>query len=334
MSDLPKRTPGRDAATLVVLISLVVTPATLTLLTVEQPTRLVPVAGNPTPLGYTWSHGLFLVPALVLALWFLRHPRYPLQRKAFWLTVIPLSLLGIGLDVLLGHHFFEFPNTGATLGISVPVVGGSVPVEEFVFYGSGFLTTLLLYIWCDEYWLGAYNVPDYLAEYRQRGRSRVLSFHWPSLAIGVLAVAVAAAYKAFLSPVPEGFPGYFTFLVFVAIVPSMFLYPTALPFINWRAVSVVFFVLVLISLLWEVTLAHPYQWWAFRAEQMIGIFIGGWTSLPVEEPLVWMVVTYTTVIVYETLKILLSLHEPWRDSLLARQEDDLRGASEDVARGQ
>ena len=328
MSDPPNRTPERDAATLVVLIVLVLIPAALTLLTVEQPTRPVPVASNPTPLGYTWSLGLFLVPTLVLGSWFLRHPRYPLQRKAFWLTVLPLSLLGIGLDVLFGHHFFEFPNTGATLGIEVPVVGGSVPVEEFVFYVSGFLTTLLLYIWCDEYWLGAYNVPDYRAEYRQHGRPRVLSFHWPSLAIGVLAVAGAATYKALLSPAPEGFPGYFTFLVFVAIVPSIFLYPAALPFINWRAVSVVFFVLVLISLLWEVTLAHPYQWWAFRAEQMIGIFIGGWTSLPVEEPLVWMAVTYTTVIVYETLKIVLSLREPWRDSLFGARHSDRRAKAD------
>lgn len=319
MADRSKRTPGKDAATLLALIALVVVPTILTLSTIEVPTSLVPVADDPSPLGYTWSLSLFVLPALVLAAWFLRQPGHRNQRKAFWMTAIPLSLLGIGLDVLLGHLFFDFPNTGATLGIGVPVVGGTVPIEEFVFYVSGFATTLLLYIWCDEHWLGAYNVPDYEAEYRQRGQARVLQFHWPSLLIGVAAILAAVAYKKLLSPVPEGFPGYFTFLTVVAVVPSMVLYPTALPFINWRAVSVVFFVLVLISLLWEVTLAHPYQWWAFRPEQMIGIFIGGWTHLPVEEPLLWMVVTYASVILYETMKILLALGMPWRQSLLGVQ---------------
>jgi len=316
MPEMGGRTPGKDAATLLALIALVVGPTILTLISIEVPTERVPTTTDPSPLGYTWSLSLFVVPALVLATWFLRHPRYPTQRKAFWLTAIPLSLLGIGLDVVLGHLFFEFPNTGATLGIDIPVVGGTVPGEEFVFYVSGFVTTLLLYIWCDEHWLGAYNVPDYEAEYRQQGHTRVLRFHWPSLLIGIAAVVAAVAYKKLLSPAPEGFPGYFTFLMFVAVMPSMVLYPTALPFVNWRAVSVVFFVLVLISLLWEVTLAHPYQWWAFRPEQMIGLFIGGWTNLPVEEPLLWMVVTYTTVIVYETVKIVLSLDKPWLESLL------------------
>ncbi len=53
----------------------------------------------------------------------------------------------------------------------MPGVGGPVPIEEFVFYLSGFLFILLFYIWNDEFWLEAYNVPDYVAATRIRAPS-------------------------------------------------------------------------------------------------------------------------------------------------------------------
>jgi hypothetical protein len=40
--------------------------------------------------------------------------------------------------------------------------------------------TLLTYIWGDEYWLGAYKVPDFQAEAREVGR--VVQFHPPVVA--------------------------------------------------------------------------------------------------------------------------------------------------------
>ncbi len=36
---------------------------------------------------------------------------------------------------------------------------------------------------------------------------------------------------------------------------------------------------------------------------MIGLNIGAWFSLPMEEPCVWMAVSFTTIIVYEVIKI-------------------------------
>jgi hypothetical protein len=60
--------------------------------------------------------------------------------------------------------------------------------------------------------------------------------------------------------------------------------------------------IVLISLLWEVTLAVPYGWWNFRDDQMIGVRITAWARLPIEEIVLWVAVTYATVIVYEILK--------------------------------
>jgi hypothetical protein len=67
--------------------------------------------------------------------------------------------------------------------------------------------------------------------------------------------------------------------------------------------SFTFFLLLTISLLWEVTLALPYGWWRYRDEAMIGLKIGAWFELPIEAPCVWMAVTFTTVIVYEVIKI-------------------------------
>jgi hypothetical protein len=81
--------------------------------------------------------------------------------------------------------------------------------------------------------------------------------------------------------------------------PSTALLPSAMPVINWRALSLTMFILLLTSLLWEVTLAVPYGWWDFQNAEMIGVRITAWSRLPVEEICVWIAVTYATVIVYE-----------------------------------
>jgi hypothetical protein len=50
-------------------------------------------------------------------------------------------------------------------------------------------------------------------------------------------------------------------------------------------------------------LALPYGWWGFQHRQMIGLFVGAWSDLPIEEVFVWIAVTYATTIVFEVLKI-------------------------------
>jgi hypothetical protein len=47
----------------------------------------------------------------------------------------------------------------------------------------------------------------------------------------------------------------------------------------------------------------PYKWWGFQDAQMIGLFIGAWARLPIEEVSVWIAVTYATVIVFEVFKL-------------------------------
>ena len=208
---------------------------------------------------------------------------------------------GAGLDFFFARWFFHFPNAGATLGIAAPALGKSVPIEEYVFYLTGFIAVLLIYIWADEYWFAAYSIGDYRAESIRI--PRLLQFHGASLALGLGLIIAGIVYKKFFSPSPEGFPGYFTFLVATALVPSAAFFPSARPFINWRAFSLTMFIVVLISLIWEATLAVPYGWWGFQENQMLGLSIGAWYGLPIEEVGLWIAVSYATVIVFEIVKL-------------------------------
>ena len=176
-----------------------------------------------------------------------------------------------------------------------------MPIEEYGFYLTGFITVLLMYIWADEFWFAAYNIADYPGESRKI--PRLLQFHAASVALGIILIAAAIAYKKVLSPAPEGFPGYFTFLVATALIPAAAFFPSARPFINWRAFSLTLFIVVLISLVWEATLALPYGWWGFQQRQMVGLSINAWYSLPIEEVGAWVAVSYATVIIFEVIKL-------------------------------
>lgn len=304
--EVPGGTPGggRPLAPFQVLVAMMVilsVAAGLTFRTVRDAGVLQIDSPDPTPYGYTVSLLLFLVPAAALGWWFLRHPEHRIPRRAFVRTILVLTPLGFVLDLLFGHTFFTFQNHGATLGIGVPAVGGSLPIEEFVFYLSGFLVVLLMYIWADEYWLRAYNVEDYAAS--ARGMDRLVRFHGASVALGAVLILLAFLYKRLLSPSPDGFPYYFTYLVVAAIVPSAGFFRTVHRFVNWRAFGFTFFFILLVSLLWEATLAIPYGWWGYEPSAMMGLTIRAWADLPVEAVLVWFAVTFTTVFVYEVIKI-------------------------------
>jgi hypothetical protein len=278
-----------------------IVPAAIALRTVVRPAILQATSDNPTPFGYTWSLALFIIPIGVLAWWFGCRPDLKFPRKAFWRTIAVLAPLGFVLDLLFGNAFFIFPNKAARLGCNVPALGGAIPIEEFIFYLTGFMLVLLSYIWCDEYWMAAYNVPDY--KEAARDITRIVRFHFGSVVLGLVSIAAAILYRKFVSNTSEGFPWYFIYLICASLVPSAGFFYTAQRFINWRAFSFTFFLLLLISLLWEVTLALPYGWWEYRSNILIGLQIGAWSGLPIEAACVWMAVTFTAVITYEVIKI-------------------------------
>jgi hypothetical protein len=282
------------------MLAMLVIPAAIALHAVKTPATLQ-VVPNASPHGYTWSLLLFIVPILVIGGWFLPSEGLEIPHRAFWRTLGILVPIGCLLDVIFAQWFFTFPNPRATLGILAPAVGHWVPIEEYGFYLTGFITILLLYLWLSEYWLAAYTIEDYRGE--ARALPRLLQFHPTSLIIGGALIVAAIIYKKYLSTVPEGWPGYFIVLVAGGLIPSMSMYPTTRRFINWRALGMTMFFLLLVSLQWEATLALPYGWWNYQHKAMMGVFIGAWSDLPVEAVLVWLAVTYGTVILLEAVKI-------------------------------
>jgi hypothetical protein len=185
----------------------------------------------------------------VIAVWFLPSQGLEIPQRAFWRTVGILAPVGFLLDFVFARWFFCFPNRGATLGIPAPALGHPVPVEEYIFYLSGFVMILLLYVWLSEYWLVAYSVPDYVGE--TRTMRRLLRFHPTSLIVGLVLVVLSILFKKWISPAHDGWPGYFIVLVVGGLVPSISFFPTTCRFINWRALSLTLF---LVSSAYQPTL--------------------------------------------------------------------------------
>ena len=296
------------------MLAMIAVPAGITLHAVRVAAVTEIPSSNPTPYGYSWSLLLFVVPIVVIGWWFLPNESVRIPRRAFWRTLWILVPIGCGLDFFFANRFFVYPNAGATVRIGAPAIGGNVPVEEYVFYFTGFLAILLIDVWLGEYWLAAYNVRDYAGE---AGRiPRLLKFHPASLLVGLALIAAAILYKKLHSPFPEGFPAYFTVLVIGGMVPSASLFPAVRRFINWRAFSLTIFMILLISMFWEATLAVPYGWWGYQQREMMGLFIGAWAGLPIEAVVVWIAVTYGTTIVYETVKVWQASGKPARFAFL------------------
>jgi hypothetical protein len=302
--------PQRASFLLVFAMLLMISvPAGLTLHTVRVSSQVPPLPGGVSPHGYAVSLLLFIVPIVTILCWLVPSEHLHISKKSVVRTIALLFPLGAGLDFFFAHKFLTFPNPGATLRILAPALGGGVPLEEYLFYFTGFLAVLLLYIWLDEYWLAAYSIPVESAQ--RTDFKRLLQFHAPSLITGIALIAGAILFRRLFVP-DAGFPGYFVFLVVAALGPSALLLPSALPVINWRALSLTLFFILLTSLLWEATLGLPYGWWGFQHAQMLGIYITAWSQLPIEEVLVWITVTYATVIVYEVVRRWQSSGKPAR----------------------
>ncbi len=295
----PAPSPRTSFQLVISILFMIAVPAGLTLHTVRVAPTIEPGLSNLTPYGYTISLLLFIIPIVAISIWFLPREDVHVSKKSFATTIAWLFPMGAALDFFFAHLFFAFSNPAATLRIAAPALGGGVPIEEYIFYFTGFVAVLLIYIWLDEYWLAAYSIP--VAAKQRTDFDRLLRFHPQSLIAGLVLVAAAILFRHFAVTAP-GFPGYFVFLVIAALGPSAALLPSALPVINWRALGLTFFLILLISLLWEATLALPYGWWGFRDAQMIGIYITAWSRLPIEEVFIWCAVTYATVILYETVR--------------------------------
>ncbi len=302
------------------ILATIAAPVAVTLATIRTSAYL-PFAQllpqNPSPYGYSVSLLIFVVPVVLIACWFAPNDHIHISKRSFWITIITLFIFGSALDFFFAHRFFLFPNHNAVIGLPALALGGPVPIEEYIFYLSGFLAILLFYIWLDGYWLHAYSVPENDA--RRISVSRLIGFHPDSLILALVLIAAAIAFKHFSPAASPGFPGYFTFLVICSVSPSIALFRSVQAMINWRALSLTLFLIVLVSLQWEATLALPYGWWAYQADAMIGISIRAWHDLPIEAVFVWIGVTYATVILFEAVRSWLASGKSARRAFLGER---------------
>lgn len=189
------------------------------------------------------------------------------------------------------------------LGIEID----KIPIEEFIFYITGFWFIIYLYVFCDEWYLKKYNPPDEkYAKYRSKLKNKLIFIHKKSVYMALLFIVIGIVAKHFLNPTSNFLPGYYTFLLLVAYVPTILFFRLTKRYVNWRAFFFTLVITVLISIIWEVTLAIPRGYWGYQSSQMLGIFLPAWSSplsiFPLEAVTVWMFCTLV-ILVYEYLKI-------------------------------
>ena len=229
------------------------------------------------------------------------------RRRALRWTAGTIVGLGIVLDFALGFLTLRFPGCSEPAGAAVyvwclPAVGGRVPVEELLFYALGPVAMVLVYACSDERWLSRYNPKDDL-----------LDLKLIQLSPRLMIVAAGAALTALvLWRVNGTFPTYFAFLAAGALLPAMVLYRAVGNLTNWPAFAVTTLYVIITSLIWEVTLAIPREWWGYEPSGMIGLTIAAWSRgnaiFPVEATAVWLFAPFSSILMYEFAKAL--AHHP------------------------
>ena len=229
------------------------------------------------------------------------------RRRALRWSAGTIVGLGIVLDFLLGYLTLRFPGCSEPPGagpylLCLPAVGGRIPVEELLFYAMGPVAMVLVYACADELWLSRYNPPDALLDLKLIQPSRNL----------IIAAAGAAVAALVLWRVNGTFPTYFVFLAGGALLPAIFFYRAIGKLTNWPAFAVTTLYVIVTSLIWEVTLAIPRQWWGYEPSGMIGLTIAAWSRgeaiFPIEAAFVWIFAPFSSILIYEFAKAL--THHP------------------------
>ena len=215
--------------------------------------------------------------------------------------------LGVVLDFVLGYLTLRFPGCSEPAGTGpylwcLPAVGGKIPVEELLFYAMGPVAIVLVYACADELWLSRYNPKDDLLDLKLIQVS-------PRLVVVAIGAALAALV---LWRVNGTFPTYFVFIAAGAVVPAIFLYRTIGNLTNWPAFAATTLYVIVTSVIWEVTLAIPRQWWGYEPSGMVGLTIAAWSRgdaiFPVEAAVVWLFAPFSSILSYEFAKAL--THHP------------------------
>lgn len=157
---------------------------------------------------------------------------------------------------------------------------------------------LLMYVWLSAGFLSRYSPSLTLAD-----REPKPWLCWPAALPGVGLIVAAVLYAELIRPVPARFPGYFIFIMLVALIPPCLLHRATRHAINWQAVAFCTLACALVDTVWEATLAGPYGWWAYRQDMMIGLRITAWHGLPIEAPILWLLSPFCVVTVYTAIHL-------------------------------
>jgi hypothetical protein len=328
-----KEEADRFIKNIVAMIFMIGTPAFITLKNITVAPDAHGLGDNPTPHGYTISLLLFLVP--IAAMWYqlLRNHVGHIHRHALVVASGAITVIGFVLDLVFGHTFFTFKNRGATLGLRLPAwsfsemawVRDYLPIEEFAFYILGSLFMLTLYVWVERAWLE--DEAEWDGDAKLFNVQRLVNVNRTALVLWILGVVGGLLYKHYLGRVP-GFPGYFLFIMMLGFLPTVLFMNSVRIFINWRAFSMAYGILMFVQLLWEATLAIPFDWWNYKEPQMLGIRARAWHSMPMEASLLWIVVAFDCIIAFELCRVYFNIDHavPVRKLLFGKT-----GARETVA---
>ena len=228
------------------------------------------------------------------------------RRRALGWATAQLGVVGLMLDFVLGHKILRFNTMDAKAYVAyLPAIGMMIPVEEVLFYLLGPPALLLVYFWCDEFWLSRYNRQD--LRLAMSSEQYLLRPSWRALLMGALVVAAGVGLKAWWSQGQVWVPYYFTYLVLIGFVPAFGAYNATKELVNWRALSVTVLYVLATSIIWEVTLAFPRRWWGYQPDALLGVVIESWTvdpawPFPIEAVLVWLSAPFASVFTYELVK--------------------------------
>lgn len=251
---------------------------------------------------YTLSLGFWILPLIAYSVFFAKTKLLGKnQKKAIAVNVGILAGVGTILDLFFARNYFLFPNQQMTLGLCL----WGIPIEEFVFYIAGFGFILMTYVWCDEYFLKKYNVDDleYYNYANEEWKLLEKRLPWQCIILPIVLVIAFTILKTQVNPTEHFLPSYMIFLTLTAFAPFYFFWRFTKAFINNRALILTLCITILISIIWEVTLALPRGYWDYDRTYMTGIFISPWHRLPLEAILVW-VFSIFIILTYEFSKVL------------------------------
>jgi hypothetical protein len=289
--------------------------------------------------GYSWSLVLLYLPLAFLGIWYVLY-RDKLQLRSVmkanaWIVFLT-ALLWIALDVFFANLLFRFPDQNAHFRFTtipgylwrddcatistllrLSCYRRSIPLEEVLFYLGGAALIAMMYMWASEDFYGAYTLRRHVYTIRAKQSGPLVDWNAKIILIGlgILGAGILIKKLAPWHDNHDGLPDYLFAELLIVFVPLSALYNRVQMFTNSRAFIFVVVLEILVSLVWEATLAVPYGWWNYQRSAMIGITVRAWSSLPIEACGLWVSVGWGATFVYEATKIKAVTGKTWRQVL-------------------